>query len=84
MEEVTLRAFRTGRGLRQIDVAGAFPVPVSQARVSVLERRPVEVLRVRTVADYVAAIGGRLVIGAELPGGVMVPLYWRPEEEIKR
>lgn len=83
MEEVTLRAFRLGRGLRQIDVAGAWPGRVSQARVSVLERHPVQLLQVRTVADYVAAAGGRLVIGAEIAGGVMVPLYWRPEGEIR-
>lgn len=81
---VTLRAFRVGRGLRQVDIADGFPEPVTQARVSVVERHPVPLLRVRTVADYVAAAGGRLLIGAEIAGGVMVPLYWRPAEEIKQ
>lgn len=82
MDDVTLRLFREGRGLRQVEIARR--VGVSQQRVGAIERRPVPRLLVATVADYVAAAGGRLVIGAELAGGVMVPLYWRPEGEIRQ
>ncbi|MFJ4960231.1 XRE family transcriptional regulator [Streptomyces sp. NPDC088739] len=81
MDEMTLRSFRAGRGLRQVDVAAL--LRVSQPRVAAIERHRVDGLLVGTVADYVAAAGGRLLIGAEVAGGVMVPLWWRPEGEFR-
>lgn len=76
-----LRVFREGRGLRQVDVASF--LGVTQQRIAVVERHRIEGLRLGTVADYVAAAGGRVLVGAELPGDVMVPLWWRPKWEVR-
>ncbi|MFI7278444.1 hypothetical protein [Streptomyces sp. NPDC049879] len=81
MDDVTLKGFRLGRGVRQVDIAQHWGV--SQQRVGAVEAGPIPRLLVGTLADYVAAAGGRLVVGAEVAGGVMVPLYWRPEGEIR-
>ncbi|MFR9675771.1 hypothetical protein [Streptomyces sp. TR02-1] len=68
-----LSQVRTGRGVRQRDVASA--LAVSRQRVSTVESTPVPALQVGTLASYVRAVGGRLMVGVELPGAV-VPLWW--------
>jgi hypothetical protein len=76
MDEMTLRAFREGRGVRRLDVAAW--TGVSYQRVQAIERAPVSQLLIGTLDRYVAAAGGRLLVGAEVPGDVVVPLFWRP------
>ena len=57
---LTLKELRAHRGVRQIDAAGA--LDTSQSLLSRLERRAN--LRVDTLRDYVAALGGKLVLVA--------------------
>ncbi|MET7816075.1 helix-turn-helix transcriptional regulator [Streptomyces sp. NPDC005395] len=75
MEEVPrLRAVRAGRGLRLLDVAAH--TGVSKQRVSAVESTPVTALQVGTLAAYAHALGGRLMVGIELPDSVVVPVWW--------
>ncbi|MEU6932829.1 helix-turn-helix transcriptional regulator [Streptomyces sp. NPDC046374] len=69
-----LRDVRSGRGLTQSDVSTE--LKVSKQRVSALESAPMTSLQVGTLAAYAQALGGRLLIGIEVPGGVMVPVFW--------
>ncbi|MEU0770552.1 helix-turn-helix domain-containing protein [Streptomyces albogriseolus] len=69
-----LRAVRAGRGLRLSDVA--VQTGVSKQRVSAVESTPVRALQVGTLATYAQALGGRLLVGIELPGDVVVPVWW--------
>lgn len=64
-EAVRLRELRSARGLSQVELAKR--LRVNQAAVSKLEKR--SDLRLRTLREVVAAMGGELVIRARFPDG---------------
>jgi DNA-binding Xre family transcriptional regulator len=64
-EAVRLRELRSARGLSQVELAKR--LRIKQAAVSKLEKR--SDLRIRTLRDVVAAMGGQLVIRARFPDG---------------
>jgi len=64
-EAVRLRELRSARGLSQVELAKR--LQINQAAVSKLEKR--SDLRIRTLRDVVAAMGGQLVIRARFPDG---------------
>lgn len=64
-EAVRLRELRAARGLSQVELAKR--LHVNQAAVSKLEKR--SDLRLRTLREVVAALGGQLIIRARFPEG---------------
>jgi DNA-binding Xre family transcriptional regulator len=64
-QAVRLRELRAARGLSQVELARR--LRINQAAISKLEKR--SDLRVRTLRDVVAAMGGQLVIRARFADG---------------
>lgn len=76
-----LAALREGRGFTQARLAGE--MGVSQPNVSKIEGK--EDLKLSTIRNYVAALGGHLEIKAVFPDGTVdfaTPTY--PEEQFAR
>lgn len=63
---VRLRELRAARRMSQVELAGR--LRVKQAAVSKMENR--SDLRIRTLRDVIAAMGGHLVIRARFPDGM--------------
>lgn len=67
IEAYNLREARKQRGMTQVQVADA--MGVSQNRVSQIENGDVDAMTVSSIRRYVEALGGKLRLTAEMPGG---------------
>jgi DNA-binding XRE family transcriptional regulator len=65
-----LAAIRSRSGLKQVDMAER--MGCSQARVSNIERMPLDSVPVSWLARYVVALGGQLQVRAIFPDGTTI------------